>query len=546
MKIQPSRVLLYILLLASLVFTTGCGGSSFQQISGQQNSYSPLPPDSLTINAGSTNLAVGTQTTLTARLTLRDGEVREVSDLVTWSSSTPTVAPAPEKDGVLTALTKGQTQVQATLGDLSSNSLTITVSDPSAASLRIENGDALRAPGSTIGYRAIATLSDGSELDVTSLATWASDKTEVSVDDSGLATVSENAAIGTEGTVSAVYQGQQDEVTLTVNQYLFSANQHSNTVSQWRVNPVTGELSSRQDTATGVLPSILTLSANSLFLYVTNQDDNTMSAFKINPADDSLTPLAGSPFATGTTPVGIAVDPQGRFLAVANGGDDTVSLFSVSALSGLPTPLTTLGPDEGVGVGPFALVFHPDHNTLYVANPGDNTLSAFNYSEAGVFSRLAAPVATGDNPGAIGIHPSGDFLYASNFADHEISGYKIASDGTLAELDDSPYTAGQYPQFQGFHPSGSFAYVASVTDKTLSTYDVGTDGALTVTSTVAVTEGARGIVVTSSGRFLYAALSVADQVTAFAINAANGALSPTVPNSPYASGDIPFGLVLTP
>lgn len=168
----------YLILLLILAFLTGCGSSSIQEISGQQGFQQDFAPDTLIINADRTQLTVGEKATLTARLHPPEGEGRDVTDLVSWSSSAATVAAAPGADGLLTALTPGKTEIQATLGDLSSDSLSLTVnapSGPAVTGLRIEDGGVtLQGRGGTVGYRAMATFTDNSELDVTDQTTWAS------------------------------------------------------------------------------------------------------------------------------------------------------------------------------------------------------------------------------------------------------------------------------------------------------------------------------------------------------------------------------------
>ncbi|MFA5504575.1 MAG: beta-propeller fold lactonase family protein [Vulcanimicrobiota bacterium] len=540
MRHQLCRLSPCLLILSLLSLLAGCSSSSIQEFPNLP------PPGTLIISADLSQLTVGEKSTFTALLEPGGGEVHDVTELVTWSSSAPTVAAAPGADGLLTALAPGTTEIQATLSGLTSNSLSINV-DLAVTSLRIEDGGVtFRGPGGTVGYRAIATLADNSELDITSQATWASDKPEVSIDSAGLATVSQSATGGTEATISATYQGKQDHAMLTINQFLFSSNLIGNSLSRWIVNSTTGELTDRFDTSVLNNPSLLALSPNGRFMYLTHQVNNRLTAFEIDPSDGTLTELLGSPYATGDGPFQLAVDPQGRFLAVTNITDDTVTIFALSASTGIPTLLTTLDASLGLGERPHAVAFHPILSTLYVSNADDNTISTFSYTSSGDFSALETPISTGGNPVGIGIHPSGNFLYASNYNSNTISGYKIEADGTLAELNDSPYTAGINPQFQGFHPSGAFAFIGNIDSNNLHTYRIETSGALTHTSTVSGIERPRGIAVSGNGNFLYQAADLTSQVFAFAIDTSTGALNTTVPNSPYLSGNRPWGLVLTP
>ena len=63
-----------------------------------------------------------------------------------------------------------------------------------------------------------------------------------------------------------------------------------------------------------------------LFAYVANQGSNNISAFKIDPDTGSLKEIYGSPFYTGSFPAEIALDPCGNRLYVQAGAPRRASV----------------------------------------------------------------------------------------------------------------------------------------------------------------------------------------------------------------------------
>src|SRR5262249_5371958 len=65
-------------------------------------------------------------------------------------------------------------------------------------------------------------------------------------------------------------------------------------------------------------------------LYVANQGSNNVSGFDINPTTGALTPILGSPFATfgSAGGFGISLDcvPNGQFLIASNGGSFDITV----------------------------------------------------------------------------------------------------------------------------------------------------------------------------------------------------------------------------
>jgi 6-phosphogluconolactonase (cycloisomerase 2 family) len=78
---------------------------------------------------------------------------------------------------------------------------------------------------------------------------------------------------------------------------------------------------------------------NSPVLYVANQGSNNLSGYTIEPVSGVLTPMAGFPVATGTTPVYLSVIDGRGHMYVANQGSNDISGYSVAFPSGALTPI---------------------------------------------------------------------------------------------------------------------------------------------------------------------------------------------------------------
>ncbi len=81
---------------------------------------------------------------------------------------------------------------------------------------------------------------------------------------------------------------------------------------------------------TGVLsgtgPVSLTITPKGDYLYVANQFTNTVSGYSVNSGVLTLVP--GSPYPVGTTPSAVTLTPDGNILFVANEGSNNVSAFT--------------------------------------------------------------------------------------------------------------------------------------------------------------------------------------------------------------------------
>jgi DNA-binding beta-propeller fold protein YncE len=89
------------------------------------------------------------------------------------------------------------------------------------------------------------------------------------------------------------------------------------------------------------------------FAYVANESSNNVSAYTINPTSGALTPVTGSPFGAGSVPHAVAVDPKGKFVYVVNTAGNNVSGYKIKS-NGALTPLPGSPFEAGSGPGGIA------------------------------------------------------------------------------------------------------------------------------------------------------------------------------------------------
>ena len=205
-----SRWSLVLLSFVSLI-VTGCGGSDEEFVITGNNGSRGVVTVSLNVTPANRTIAVGTTQQFTATATASDGTSADVTELVTWTSSNPAVATIND-DGLATAVSNGTTTITASGAGFTATAA-LTVSNATLTDLQVTPATANVAVGATRQFTATALFSDGTEQNVTNVATWDSNADAVAtVNTAGLAT---GVSAGT-ATISASFGGDTDTATLTV------------------------------------------------------------------------------------------------------------------------------------------------------------------------------------------------------------------------------------------------------------------------------------------------------------------------------------------
>lgn len=142
----------------------------------------------ITITPANVTVVKGLTSNLTATASYSDGSSGNISDSVTWVSSSPTVASI-STSGVAAALATGSTLVTAKSGSITSLPVTLNVSPASLTGITVSPNVHTATIGTPVIYSATGSYSDGSTNSITNLVTWNSSSSVVAtIDASGTAT----------------------------------------------------------------------------------------------------------------------------------------------------------------------------------------------------------------------------------------------------------------------------------------------------------------------------------------------------------------------
>lgn len=236
-----------------------------------------------------------------------------------------------------------------------------------------------------------------------------------------------------------------------------------------------------------------------------------------------------------------AVNNVPRFAYVAN-LDNTVSIYTVNAVTG---QLRANG-YAVAGTSPVAVATDPLNRYAYVVNLDSNDVSAYAIdARTGTLTRVGPAVTAGTAPRSVSVHPSGRYAYVANEGSDDISAYVIsASNGALLQINcaagvgcnGANFAAGSSPFPVIIDPAGRFAYAVNAGSNDISAYTINAaTGALTPIPCggAAGCNGANfaagtnpfGIAIDPAGRFVYVTNVNGNTVSTYGINASTGALT---------------------
>lgn len=282
-------------------------------------------------------------------------------------------------------------------------------------------------------------------------------------------------------------------------------------IQTFAVTLQTGVLTPLSTSSFGRVPGRIALDPSGRFAYIipaASAGVGEVSAFSVDLTTRTLTPLAGQPTAVAGVPQSIAVDPTGKFVYMPFAGTGPVPFAVAGRSRDATTGLLTTLPDSPYalsGTGARDIAITPSGNLVFVANNTSNNVSVLSLnSTTGTLTPVTgSPVTVGTGPVAIAVDPSGKFVFVANQTSNNLSVFSISPPSTLVPVAGSPFATGVSPTAVAVDPDGKFVYVASNN----------------------------------------ASNTVAGAVSAFALNATTGALTP-VAGSPFATGNGPADIVV--
>jgi hypothetical protein len=172
---------------------------------------------SIDVTPANATTMVGIRSNYTATGHYSDGTTRDLTTQVTWTTADPAVATISNVSGAqgqLLATGAGSTTVRATLNGVSGSTM-VTVTGPMLTGLQISPiNPSVRAGTMAVQFTAIAIFSNGTQRNVTGMASWSSSDTTVAgINNRGTAMP---AGAGTT-TIQANYMGLSASTMLTVS-----------------------------------------------------------------------------------------------------------------------------------------------------------------------------------------------------------------------------------------------------------------------------------------------------------------------------------------
>ena len=349
---------------------------------------------------------------------------------------------------------------------------------------------------------------------------------------------------------------------------LFTLNYSDNSLSQFALDPATGQPRSRGSVSVGSwpaggAPTDINGDGQGRFIYVLNPGAASIAAFQLDAASGSLHAIANGTTATGTRPVTLTGYPSTKTLYAVNSGSNDISVYAIDQTTGVPSPVSG-GPFKA-GTTPFKLTVDVAGRFAYVTNSGSNDIYSYSVDpNTGALAEIAnSRVAAGTSPFEVLLHRTGKFAYVANVGSANISAYSVnASTGVLTPLAGSPFAAGGVPgdvsAFNGgrapmsLHPNGKLLFVRSTLAKTISVFTIDPNsGALSAApgSPYPVGDGAVMHSLDPTGRWLFVAnrgnLPGPGSISVFRVDQDSGVLS-EVSASPFALSGGPSWVSVDP
>jgi 6-phosphogluconolactonase len=299
-------------------------------------------------------------------------------------------------------------------------------------------------------------------------------------------------------------------------------------------------------------------------------DSKGIYVFRFHAASGKLTPLGLA--AEATSPSYLAIHPNHRFLYAVNEVDEfrgqktgSVSAYSIDRNTG---KLTLLNQVSSHGTGPCHVTVDKTGKNVFVANYEGGSVAVLPIEADGKLHEASAAMQyhgsgvdkerqEGPHPHCINTSPDNRFTLVADLGLDEILTYRFDSAKGLLTPNDPPFSKtspGAGPRHFVFHPNGRLLYVICEMQCTVSTYEYDAKhGTLRLKGTISTLpdgykvtndDSTAELRIHPSGKFVYGSNRGHDSIAVFAVDAAEGTLTPVERVS--TQGKRPRGFELDP
>jgi 6-phosphogluconolactonase (cycloisomerase 2 family) len=286
------------------------------------------------------------------------------------------------------------------------------------------------------------------------------------------------------------------------------------------------------------------------YVYASIPASSQIVVYREDPNSGALTPLSESPVSAGPGVQSIAIHPSKEFLYAVNSSSSDISLFTIAA-SGALTEVPPRTPVTPGGTAPTLLVMDPAGSFLYVGNAESNNISVFSISSSssgGALTAVGSPTSLGMTPLNMQLLPasSGNFLFVTGAGSPgHIEVWSISSAGALTLV--QWIETGNDPQGLVIDSSGPYLYTANSLDDSIWAFSIDSSSGLLTqlgspfgeayTSPVA-------LFIDNSGKYLYVANQGSGNLGAYSIGSDGGLI--LLSSSPFATNAQPSVIASDP
>jgi 6-phosphogluconolactonase len=281
-------------------------------------------------------------------------------------------------------------------------------------------------------------------------------------------------------------QGPLNAITVATTvsgSYLYAANDGDGTVTAFKIDPATGNLTIVAGSPFLVDgPAIsnysLASSPNGQFLFVTSDATQLIHVYSILESG-GLSEVSGSPFQTGAVTDALKVSPNGHYLVAGESSLNSVGVFSISSTGSISpiagSPFSASGTIASVDVNCASrLVFAASNDSTFI--------DAYQMADdGGLTPAPGSPFynGTASNSFSLVLSPNGQFLFATDSFSNDVSSMSVAPDGELVPVPGSPFNSKYWEGGIAVSQKGNFVYSAAFAYTSVVSLRVGADGALT-------------------------------------------------------------------